>query len=92
MTRDRFTREMAEIVEKAYENGMRISFPLDGNGWRRVQIERSVMRITHCVDYKDEERTAFNIKDVTANLDFLYIQTFEGLDFKIAYTEGGADD
>lgn len=92
MTRDRFTREMGEIVERAYENGMRISFPLDGHGWRRVQIEKSVMRITHNVDFKDQERTAFNIKDVTANLDFLYIQTYEGLDFRIGYTEGEADD
>jgi len=92
MTRDRFTREMGEIVEKAYETGMRISFPLDGNGWRRVQIERSVMRITHKINFKDEERTAFNIKSVTARVDDLYIQTCEGLDFTISYTEGEADD
>lgn len=88
MTRDRFTHEMGKIVEMVYENGMRISFPLDGHGWRRIQIDGSVMRITHYIDYKDQERTAFNIKDVTANLDFLYIQTYEGLDFKIGYTEG----
>ena len=88
MTRDRFTHEMGEIVEKAYENGMRISFLLDGHGWRRVQIERSIIRITHKIDFKDEERTAFNIKDVTASEDFLYIQTYEGLDFQISYTEG----
>ena len=92
MTRDRFTREMAEIVERAFEEGMRISFPLDGNGWRRVQIERSVMRITHNVDFKDQERTAFNIKHVVARVDDLYIQTYEGLDFEIGYTEGEADD
>ena len=92
MTRDRFTREMGEIVERAYETGMRISFALDGHGWRRIQIEKNVMRITHHIDYKDEERTAFNIKDVTANPDFLHIQTYEGLDFKIGYTEGEADD
>jgi hypothetical protein len=91
MTRDRFTREMGEVVEKAYEMGMRISFALNGNGWRRIQIEKSVMRITHNVNFKDEERTAFNIKDVTANLDFLYIQTYEGLDFKIVYTQGDSE-
>lgn len=92
MTRDRFTREMGEIVERAYENSMRISFPLDGHGWRRVQIERSVMRITHNVDHKDEERTAFNIRSIVARIDGLYIQTYEGLDFTISYTEGEADD
>ena len=88
MTRDRFTREMGEIVEMAYENGMRISFPLDGHGWRRVQIERSVMRITHNVDFKDQECTAFNIKSLVARVDDLYIQTYEGIDFAISYTEG----
>ena len=87
MTRDRFTREMGEIVERAYENGMRISFPLDGNGWRRIQIEKSVMRITHNVDFKDQERTAFNIKSLVARIDGLYIQTYEGIDFAISYTE-----
>ena len=92
MTRDRFTREMGEIVERAYENGMRISFPLDGQGWRRIQIQKSVMRITHTVDFKDQERTAFNIKSIVARIDDLYIQTYEGIDFAIRYTEGEADD
>ena len=92
MTRDKFTREMGEIVERAYENGMRISFPLDGNGWRRIQIQKSVMRITHNVDFKDQERTAFNIKSLVARIDDLYIQTCEGIDFAIRYTEGEADD
>ncbi len=92
MTRDRFTREMGETVQKAFEEGMRISFALDGHGWRRIQIEKSVMRITHRIDYKDEERTAFNIKHVVARIDDLYVQTYEGLDFAISYTEGEADD
>lgn len=92
MTRDRFTREMGETVQRAFEEGMRISFPLDGNGWRRVEIGRSIMRITHNVDYKDEERTAFNIKSVTARVDDLHIRTYEGLDFTISYTEGETDD
>jgi hypothetical protein len=75
-------------VERAYVFGMRISFRLDGNGWRRIQIDNGTIRITHNVDFKDQERTAFNIKAVTADLDFLYVQTYEGLDFKIGYTEG----
>ncbi len=87
MTRDRFTREMGETVQRAFEEGMRISFALDGNGWRRIQIQKSVMRITHCIDYKDQERTAFNIKALVARIDDLYIQTYEGIDFAISYTE-----